>query len=409
MAKMQNTVWWPTMRLDVQRYCDACIRCKGAPTEASQQLRPIYSYFPNDLVGVDFFGPFKPSREGYKYAVMMTDAFSKFIRIVPALSPTAEETANIVVGWFCDYGTPARMLTDKGSNFTSKLLRCVARRFGVEHILCTTAHHETNGQAERMIRTVSEMMRACLDGEKDWAEMLPFFAYAFNASVHSATQEVPYFLWFGRMPSALTELEADFRTRDDYRTVELRSYGKQLWRRQIDAIMKLRRLQDKIKQSMRVTTDNHKRLVNLDVGDLCWLFQAKIPKLDSNGLVARRAWRPWTGPYFVVELDGANAVISNGKSETTQTVHRNRLRRYVHPIFGLEPSGDSPNAYLEKVTDVRVENGQKQYECTWRTVNATYQNWTDASLVPAYLVSDYEKYIAERRVLPHRGAPDPHD
>ena len=260
-----------------------------------------------------------------------------------------------------------------------------------------------------MIRTVSEMMRACLENRNDWAEMLPHFAYAFNASVHSATQEVPFFLWFGRMPTAFIELDSEFRSRDDYKSADARAYGKQLWRRHIAAISRLRSLQDKVKRNMRVVHDEHKRHVNLEAGDLCWLFQSKVPKLDSNGLVARRAWRPWIGPYFVVEIDGANAVITDGKGDKPQTVHRNRLRRYVHPIYGMEPRGDSPQAYLEKVTDERTQRGVKEYECTWRTATSTYQNWTQASLVPAYLVAEYEKFIEERRVLPHRGGPDPHD
>ena len=160
---------------------------------------------------------------------------------------------------------------------------------------------------------------------------------------------------------------------------------------------------------MKALHDANVKHVNLEVGDIVWLFQSKTPKLDSKGLVARRAWRPWTGPYFVTALDGSNATIHNGKGSGSVTVHRNRLRRYVYPIYGMQPSGASPPAYMEKVTDVRTERGRKQYEALWRTATSTYQEWVDESLVPAFLVQEYETYIAERRVLPHRGAPDDHD
>ena len=65
--------------------------------------------------------------------------------------------------------------------------------------LSTAFHPQTDGQAERTIQTLEDMLRACvLDFKGNWDDHLPLIEFAYNNSYHSSIKMAPYEALYGR-------------------------------------------------------------------------------------------------------------------------------------------------------------------------------------------------------------------
>ncbi|KAJ9545126.1 hypothetical protein OSB04_024833 [Centaurea solstitialis] len=65
--------------------------------------------------------------------------------------------------------------------------------------LSTAYHPQTDGQSERTIQTLEDMLRACvLDFGGSWEDHLPLIKFAYNNSYHSSIEAAPYEILYGR-------------------------------------------------------------------------------------------------------------------------------------------------------------------------------------------------------------------
>jgi hypothetical protein len=145
----------------------------------------------------------------------------------------------------------------------------------------------------------------------------------------------------------------------------------------------------KIKNDMKRRHDVRLKLVDLGVGDLCYKYNAAVPKRTEN-LPASRLHKHWTGPYFVTKIEGENASIYDDKKDQTLLLHRNLLRRYVYPLAGIHLLGERRAAYLVEVTGKRVVNGAVEYQGLWRSQTDTELEWLAEEDVPSALVEEFD-------------------
>ena len=81
------------------------------------------------------------------------------------------------------------IITDRGAQFTAKFWKSFQEGLGTQVKLSTAFHPQTDGQAERTIQTLEDMLRACvLDFGGSWDEHLPLIEFAYNNSYHSSIQ-----------------------------------------------------------------------------------------------------------------------------------------------------------------------------------------------------------------------------
>ena len=109
---------------------------------------------------MDLFGPFLPTRRGNCYVEVATDLFTKYVNFRPVPSAKAHDSAVTLRQWITRNGPMEKFLTDRGPNYTSEVLRELARLFDVSKVFTTSGHKEANGQAERVVKTVTGMMIA---------------------------------------------------------------------------------------------------------------------------------------------------------------------------------------------------------------------------------------------------------
>ncbi|GKB43780.1 putative reverse transcriptase domain-containing protein [Tanacetum coccineum] len=83
--------------------------------------------------------------------------------------------------------------SDRDSRFTSKFWQSMQEALGTRLDISTTYHPQTDGQSERTIRTLEDMLRACvLDFRGSWDVHLPLVEFLYNNSYHSSVRRAPF-------------------------------------------------------------------------------------------------------------------------------------------------------------------------------------------------------------------------
>ncbi|GJR91014.1 putative reverse transcriptase domain-containing protein [Tanacetum coccineum] len=83
--------------------------------------------------------------------------------------------------------------------FTSNFWRSFQKALGIDISMSTAYHPETDGQSERTIQTLKDMLRAyVIDFGKGWVKHLPLVKFSYNNSYHASIKAAPYEALYGR-------------------------------------------------------------------------------------------------------------------------------------------------------------------------------------------------------------------
>ena len=97
------------------------------------------------------------------------------------------------------HGVPLSIVSDRDSRFTSRFWRSLQKALGTELGLSTAFHPQTDGQSERVIQILEDILRSCvLDFQGSWMEHLPLIEFAYNNSFKSSIGMAPYEALYGR-------------------------------------------------------------------------------------------------------------------------------------------------------------------------------------------------------------------
>ena len=122
------------------------------------------------------------------------------------------ESETIIEGLFdhyiCTFGSPKNILSDRGQNFVSKLIRSFKNLFRIKHITTTTHHPQSNGALERIHPTIKNLLKTSVqDNGTEWDKNLKIIIMAHNNMKHDGTGFTPFQLTFGsdvNFPSMLS-------------------------------------------------------------------------------------------------------------------------------------------------------------------------------------------------------------
>ena len=97
------------------------------------------------------------------------------------------------------HGVPTSIVSDRDPRFTSHFWESLQKAMGTRLHFSTAFHPQTDGQSERTIQTLEDMMRASmLEFQGNWDEHLPLLEFAYNNSYHSSVGMAPYEALYGR-------------------------------------------------------------------------------------------------------------------------------------------------------------------------------------------------------------------
>ncbi|GJZ23321.1 putative reverse transcriptase domain-containing protein [Tanacetum coccineum] len=97
------------------------------------------------------------------------------------------------------HGVPVSIISDRDGRFSSPFWQAFQKALGTRLDISTAYHPQTDGQSERTIQTLEDMLRACvIDFGKGWYRHLPLVEFSYNNSYHTSIKVVPFEALYGR-------------------------------------------------------------------------------------------------------------------------------------------------------------------------------------------------------------------
>ncbi|GJU28513.1 putative reverse transcriptase domain-containing protein [Tanacetum coccineum] len=194
---LRDMYWWPRMKRDVATYVSKCLTCSKVKAEHQR---------PSSLLQ-------QPEIPEWKWDKIIMD----FITKLPKTNTMREDYSNKrLAKLYIDeivarHGVPVSIILDRDGRFTSRCWQTVQKALGTRLDTSTTYHPQTDGQSERTIQTLEDMLRACVID----------FGGSYHLSIWCAPFEALYgrkyrspLLWAEIGESSLTRLELVQETTD---------------------------------------------------------------------------------------------------------------------------------------------------------------------------------------------------
>ena len=116
---------------------------------------------------------------------------------------------------FCHHGVPWSVISDRGPQFAGKYNQALSDCLRISWNMSTAFHPQTDGQTERMNRTVEDMLRHVLPPTMtNWDELLVHAQFAIDDAWQESVQNTPFYLGHGCHPR--TFFSASLETRGSY-------------------------------------------------------------------------------------------------------------------------------------------------------------------------------------------------
>jgi len=322
LRAIKSRYTWPNMKRDIEEYVKQCKSCQVNKTLKPKRKAPMEitstANHPFDKCYLDIVGPLPPSAAGNRYILTFQDDLSKYVVATPISKQDAETVARVFVSQVVlKYGTPSIVQTDQGANFVSEMFKNTCKLLKIKKIQSTAFHPESQGSLERSHRVLAEYLRHYVNEDQtNWDEFVPFAAYAYNTSEHSATGYTPFELVFGHpssLPSALKSEPSPQYNYDDY-VSELKGRLQTAHH-----VAKKNLIASKVRS--KDYYDKGTEEMKIEVGDKVLLHDETVRRGRSRKLSSQ-----WIGPYEVVEVNKVNATIKKGRKLIK--VHVNRLKPF---------------------------------------------------------------------------------
>ena len=149
---------------------------------------------------MDIVGPLPKTQKGNEYILTIQDLLTKYSMGIPMEGISSVETVDVFVKQFiCRFGSPRAILTDQGANFTSSLMKKVAKRFRIKEYATSAYHPQSNGSIERSHHILSEYLKLYIENSRNWDEWVELAMFSYNTSVHEGTKFFLHELVFGHL------------------------------------------------------------------------------------------------------------------------------------------------------------------------------------------------------------------
>ena len=97
------------------------------------------------------------------------------------------------------HGVPVSIVSDRDPRFTSRFWPSLQAALGTRLHFSTSFHPQTDGQSERIIQTLEDMLRACvMEFKGSWDTHLALMEFAYNNSYQASVEMAPFEALYGR-------------------------------------------------------------------------------------------------------------------------------------------------------------------------------------------------------------------
>ncbi|GJU74022.1 putative reverse transcriptase domain-containing protein [Tanacetum coccineum] len=175
---LKKLYWWPNTKAIIAEYVGKCLTCSRVKAERQKPsgllVQPEIPMWKWERITMDFVTKLPKTSSGHDTIWVIVDRLTKSAHFIPTRETDSMET-----------------LTRFWQSLQSDL--------GTQLDMSTTYHPETDGQSERTIQTLEDMLRSCvIDFGKGWEKHLPLVEFSYNNSYHASIKAAPFEALYGQ-------------------------------------------------------------------------------------------------------------------------------------------------------------------------------------------------------------------
>lgn len=152
--RAKQAVWWPGLSTQLKNLVEKCDICTRERSHHKEPLIP--SDFPErpwEVLGTDLF-----EWNNHQY-LLVVDYFSRYVEVAKLSATTSAAIINHLKSIFSRHGIPSTLRSDNGPQYSSDLFSQFAKEWTFEHITSSPRFPQSNGEAERAVRTVKRLLQ----------------------------------------------------------------------------------------------------------------------------------------------------------------------------------------------------------------------------------------------------------
>ncbi|GKC02597.1 putative reverse transcriptase domain-containing protein [Tanacetum coccineum] len=202
---LRRLYWWPNMKAEIATYVSKCLTCAKVKIEYQKPsgllVQPEIPQWKWENITMDFVTKLPKTATGQDTIWVIVDRLTKSAHFLPMREDDTLEklTRQYLKEVVSKHGVPVSIISDRDGKFTSHFWKSLNKALGTRLDMSTAYHPETDGQSERTIQTLEDMLRACvLDFGKGWDRHLPLVEFSYNNSYHTSIKAAPFEALYGR-------------------------------------------------------------------------------------------------------------------------------------------------------------------------------------------------------------------
>ncbi|XP_073317257.1 uncharacterized protein [Primulina huaijiensis] len=244
------------------------------------------------------------------------------------------------------HGVPVSIVSDRDPRFTSEFWKSLHRAMGTRLAFSTAYHPQSDGQSERVIQILEDMLRACtIDYPGSWDSKLPLVEFTYNNSYQATIGMAPYEALYGRKcrsPLYWDEIG------------ERKMLGPELVQQTADVVAVIRERMKTAQLRQKSYADVRRRPLQFEVGDHVFLKIAPLKgvmRFVKKGKLSPR----FIGPFEILDRVGDQAyrlALPPDLDRVHNVFHVSMLRKYIpNPSHVLrhEPLDLTPNFTYQEI------------------------------------------------------------
>ncbi|GJW06063.1 putative reverse transcriptase domain-containing protein [Tanacetum coccineum] len=298
---LRDMYWCTGIKKDIALYVSKCLTCLKIKAEhqrpsglLQQHKIPKWKW---ERIAMDFVTKLPRTSSGHDSIWVIVDRLTKSAHFLPIredykMDMLARLYLNEIVA---RHGVPISIISDRDSRFTSRFWQSMQEVLGTQLDMSTAYHPQTDGQSERTIQTLEDMLRACiLDFGGSWDVHLPLVEFSYNNNCHSSVRCAPFEALYFRK-CRLPILWAKVR--------EGQLIGTEIVQ---ETIGKISQIKDRLKPTrdrQNSYADKRRKPLEISVGEhvlLKYRLKKGVNALEKKGKLAPR----FVGPFEITKRIG---------------------------------------------------------------------------------------------------------
>ena len=213
--------YYPNMAQLIREWvmsCEQCLRESRINPRLTHPLLQIpneYITAPEDAMQIDLV-PGLPPSGGYDNIVTAMHVFYRYLLAYPTSNQDAKTVAKVIINIMTKLAyLPATLISDKGTAFTSHVIKEVAGVLGITLKHATTKHAQTIGLLERSHASIKQALKIETGERRSlWHKNVSIAVLNYNTSYHASIGCEPSRVFHGRIPYNILDLKMSTRPQE---------------------------------------------------------------------------------------------------------------------------------------------------------------------------------------------------